>query len=66
MAEQQLFLGEPPLGANGMPPCGRLRRWGPWAWSADQGGRPASLGCQLLGLGLSWPSLVLTPRLGLS
>ena len=30
------------LWTNDMFPRGWLRRWGPQAWSADQGGRPAS------------------------
>src|SRR6185503_2846042 len=37
----------------------KLRRWGPWAWSADQRvGRPAhgSNHPQLLGVGLVWAS----------
>src|SRR6185312_16163580 len=38
----------------------RLRRWGPWAWSADLGGRPASPWRQLPPTssgGLSWAAL---------
>ena len=43
---QQLYHGEPPLGANDTPPRSWLKAMGPMGWPADQGGRPALPGHQ--------------------
>jgi hypothetical protein len=71
MGEKPAILGEPPLGAYEMLPCGRFKRWGPWAGpptrvvSRPAGGahRP-----QLPGVGLvwAWPCLNTGPFLVLT
>ena len=53
----QLILSEPTKGTNALPPCGKLRRWGPWAWRPTRVvGQPAQGANrpQLPGAGLVW------------
>ena len=57
MGEKPAIHGEPPLGAYEMLPCGRFKRWGPWAGPPTRVvGRPAGGAHrpQLHSVGLVW------------